>query len=101
MKNNATKGVLLSPNEYIRLMDEVNDLRILAIATEHCNHESVIAVGDFYKEFGIIQEDLEAVGEGDLNELETPSFMTAPQLSVDTVDKPVDNNIISQDKKCY
>lgn len=79
-------------------MDEVNDLRLLAIATEHmehCNHESVTAVGDFYKEFCIIQEDLEAVGEGDLNELETPSFMTAPQLSVDTVDKPVDNNIIS------
>lgn len=33
MKNNAAECVLLSPEEYVRLMDEVNDARLLAEAT--------------------------------------------------------------------
>ncbi len=34
MKNNLPEVVLLPPDEYIRLMDEVNDARLLTIATE-------------------------------------------------------------------
>lgn len=34
MKNNTAECVLLSPDEYVRLMDEVNDARLLTIATE-------------------------------------------------------------------
>lgn len=34
MKNNAPECVLLSPDEYIRLLDEVNDARLMTIATE-------------------------------------------------------------------
>lgn len=66
MKNNAAECVLLSPDEYIRLMDEVNDSRLLAIAMErmeHFNPDSVIAADDLYKELGITQADLDAVGE--------------------------------------
>ncbi len=32
MKNNAAECVLMSPEEYLRLMDEVNDARLLAVA---------------------------------------------------------------------
>ena len=34
MKNNTAECVLLSPEEYVKLMDEVNDARLLALATE-------------------------------------------------------------------
>ena len=66
MKNNAAECVLLAPEEYIRLMDEVNDARVLAIATErmeHFNPASVVSANELYMELGITQEDIEAVGE--------------------------------------
>ena len=39
MKNNTAECVLLSPEEYVRLMDEVNDARLLTIATEDKLHQ--------------------------------------------------------------
>lgn len=33
MKNNSAECVLMSPEEYVRLMDEVNDARLLAEAS--------------------------------------------------------------------
>ena len=38
MKNNVPECVLLSPEEYIRLLDEVNDARLLAEATQRMAH---------------------------------------------------------------
>lgn len=38
MKNNAPECVLLSPDEYIRLLDEVNDARLMALAAERMNN---------------------------------------------------------------
>ena len=38
MKNNAAECVLMSPEEYIRLMDELNDARLLTIAVERMAH---------------------------------------------------------------
>ena len=38
MKNNTAECVLLSPQEYIELMDEVNDARLLTLAIERMNH---------------------------------------------------------------
>ena len=38
MKNNTPECVLLSPEEYIRLLDEANDARLLAAATERMSH---------------------------------------------------------------
>ena len=34
MKNNSAECVLMSPDEYVNLMDEVNDARLLSIANE-------------------------------------------------------------------
>ena len=66
MKNNTAECVLLSPEEYIRLMDEVNDARLLAIASERmANFDSttLIPEEEVWKRFGITQEDLDSVGE--------------------------------------
>ena len=38
MKNNVAECVLISPEEYVRLMDEVNDARLLAVASERMAH---------------------------------------------------------------
>lgn len=66
MKNNAAECVLLAPDEYIRIMDEVNDARLLAVATERMenfNPDTVVSADDLYKELGITQDDLDAIGE--------------------------------------
>lgn len=66
MKNNAAECVLISPDEYIRLMDEVNDARLLNIATERMGKydpSSVVDADSLYKNLGITQGDLEAIGE--------------------------------------
>lgn len=61
MKNNAAECVLISPKEYVRLMDELEDARLLALAQERLaqydpsqtiSHEEVCA------RLGIAKEDL-------------------------------------------
>ncbi|MGN0692277.1 MAG: type II toxin-antitoxin system Phd/YefM family antitoxin [Oscillospiraceae bacterium] len=66
MKNNAAECVLLSPEEYLRLMDEVNDARLLTIASERMSHydpETTVSAEELYKELGITREALDSVGE--------------------------------------
>ena len=66
MKNNTAECVLMSPDEYVKLMDEVNDARLLSIANERMqnfNPTNLISSEDLYKELGITEEDLEAIGE--------------------------------------
>ena len=66
MKNNAAECVLMSPDEYIRLMDELNDARLLAIATERMAHfdpATTIPGEEVYSALGITQEDIDACGE--------------------------------------
>lgn len=66
MKNNSAECVLLSPEEYIKLMDEVNDARLLGIANERMQNFSptnLISSEELYKELGITEEDLDAIGE--------------------------------------
>ena len=63
MKNNTAECVLMSPEEYIRLMDEVNDARLLALATERMAHfdpSTAIPAEDVYSSLGITREDIEA-----------------------------------------
>ena len=38
MKNNAAECVLLAPDEYVRMIDELEDARLLAIAMERMAH---------------------------------------------------------------
>lgn len=69
MKNNAAECVLMSPDEYIRLMDEVNDARLLAIAAERMAHfdpSAVISGEDVYRSLGITKEDIDVCGEVEL-----------------------------------
>lgn len=66
MKNNTAECVLLSPDEYIRLMDEVNDARLLSIATQRMGEydpSKTISGDQLYSEFGITREILDSCGE--------------------------------------
>ena len=66
MKNNSAECVLMSPDEYVKLMDEVNDARLLSIANERMqnfNPANLISSEDLYKELGITEEDLEIMRE--------------------------------------
>ncbi len=69
MKNNSAECVLLSPEEYLTLMDEVNDARLLCIAVSRlANYDttSSIPAEDLYREIGITPKDLESIGEVDI-----------------------------------
>lgn len=50
----------------MRLIDELNDARLLALANERMSHydsSTVIAADKVYKELGIASEDLEGFNE--------------------------------------
>ena len=69
MKNNAAECVLLSPQEYIRLMDEVNDARLLILANERMSHydpSKSISQERIDEEFGFTAEDLADADEVEL-----------------------------------
>ena len=62
MKNNTPECVLLSPEEYIRLLDEVNDARLLNTAVRrmaHFNPASVISQEQVDQEFVFSPSDYE------------------------------------------
>lgn len=66
MKNNAAECVLMSPEEYVRLMDEVNDARLLTLANarmQNFNKDNLVSGEKLYEKLGITKEDLDAVGE--------------------------------------
>ncbi len=70
MKNNTAECVLLSPNEYIRLMNEVNDARLLAIATERMSHydsSTIISDDKINRRLGITEKDLADYDEVELD----------------------------------
>lgn len=62
MKNNAPECVLLSPDEYIRLLDEADDARLLNAATErmsHYNPSTLVTQDQVDLEFGFSPSDYE------------------------------------------
>ncbi|MDD6081492.1 MAG: type II toxin-antitoxin system Phd/YefM family antitoxin [Oscillospiraceae bacterium] len=66
MKNNTPECVLISPDEYVRLMDEVNDARLLALAVkrmENFNPNNTISEKQVMEEFGVSEEDLSDFAE--------------------------------------
>ena len=66
MKNNAPECVLLSPDEYIKLMDEVNDARLLAMAANRMNHFNpslLVSQATVDAEFGFTKERLSEIEE--------------------------------------
>lgn len=66
MKNNAAECVLLSPEEYIRIMDELNDARLLSLATERLaglDTNALVPEAAVWEGLGITENDLSLVGE--------------------------------------
>ena len=61
MKNNLPECVLLSPEEYVRLMDAVNDAKLLALADErleNLDEASFISMDEINRKYGITEEQL-------------------------------------------
>ena len=69
MKNNTAECVLLSPEEYVSLMDEVNDARLTALAMkrlENITDSTLISAETVNSELGISEEDLADADEVEL-----------------------------------
>lgn len=66
MKNNTPECVLLSPEEYLHLMDEVNDAKLAALAAERMQHfdpAAAISAEEVYRSHGITEADLASMDE--------------------------------------
>lgn len=69
MKNNTAECVLLSPEEYVSLMDEVNDARLTALAMkrlENISDSTLVSAETVNSELGISEEDLADADEVEL-----------------------------------
>lgn len=61
MKNNVAECILLSPKDYVSLIDEVNDAKLLALATkrmENYDPTQIISEKDADKILGFTKEDV-------------------------------------------
>lgn len=70
MKNNTAECVLMSPEEYLQLMEEVENARLINIAIERMedyDESTLIPAEDLYKELGISQKDIENCGKDRVN----------------------------------
>lgn len=66
MKNNAPEVVILSPDEYVSLVNEVNDARLLTMATERMAHydpTTLVSSEEVHRQLGITDEDLDGFDE--------------------------------------
>jgi len=63
IKNNTPECVLMSPEEYISLLDELDDMRLLAMAKDRSSHTSgkTITHEEIMKKYGISQEELDSM----------------------------------------
>ena len=69
MKNNTPECVLLSPDEYTKLMDELEDAQLALMAEERLkNFDPKIAIpaDEVYKKFGITDADLDNLDDVEL-----------------------------------
>ena len=61
--------VLLSLDEYARIMDELNDARLLSLATQRMaayDPEKLISQDEMDRKLGITEDDLRGVGDVEL-----------------------------------
>ena len=66
MKNNTAECVLLSPEQYMKLIEEINDARLLTVANErmeHFNPETLISEEEMDRFLGISEEDMKGYEE--------------------------------------
>ena len=69
IKNNAPECVLLSPEEYLKIMDELNDSRLLAIANARMadyDASNLIPGDKVFENLGLSDADLEDYNEVEL-----------------------------------
>lgn len=62
IKNNEPECVIMSPNDYVDMIDELEDLRLLAIAYERLENydpSKTITQEELMAEFGWSQKDLD------------------------------------------
>lgn len=61
MKNNEAECVLLSPEEYTKLIEQLNDIKLLNIALQRMNNynpEKTVSQKQLDEEFGFTEDDL-------------------------------------------
>ena len=66
MKNNSPECVLLSPEEYLRLIDEVNDAKLAALAAQRMqgfDPANAIPAEEVYRQNGITKAALDSMDE--------------------------------------
>ena len=66
MKNNTAEAVLLPPDEYVQIMDDLNDYLLLTMAVERMSSydpSSLVSEEDVDRRLGITQEKLDSIGE--------------------------------------
>lgn len=66
MKNNSPECVLLSPEEYLRLIDEVNDAKLAALAAQRMqgfDPADTIPAEEVYGQNGITKAALDSMDE--------------------------------------
>lgn len=66
MKNNLPECVLLSPEEYVKMIDEIEDMKLQLLVEERIKDglgENLISMEDMMKEFNISQEKLDSMPE--------------------------------------
>lgn len=69
MKNNAAEVVLISPAEYIEMMNIINDYLLLSKAADRMSHydqKTIISEEEMDKRLGISADDLENCEEVEL-----------------------------------
>lgn len=66
IKNNFAECVLMSPEEYMRLNDEYNDFKLLALAHERMENfdpSKLLTEEEVFQSLGITQEELDNMEE--------------------------------------
>ena len=66
MKNNVAEAVLVSPDEYVEIMDTINDYLLLTMAVERMSSYdpgTLISEEEMDKRLGITQDELDSIGE--------------------------------------
>ena len=66
MKNNTAEVVLLPPDEYVQIMDDLNDYLLLTMAVERTSSydpSTLVSEEDVDRRLGITQEELDRIGE--------------------------------------
>jgi len=62
MKNNAAECVLLSPDEYTRMVDELEDARLAVVALKRLSHDEqseTVSWDEMNARLGLTEDDLE------------------------------------------